>query len=174
ASNPSKNPIPNKYSEHRNDVLANATTTNKGSLCWNTSLRSCSRFWSFTPKHRHEQTQKTKACFNCLDQNHTVAECPSNSQYRLCQEKYHTLLQVGAKTTIFQSKVDKATSSSEILSATENIKYVAMINLTNNIMLLAIARVRPIFDSDRPISVHVLLESGESPESSEHVTQQLL
>lgn len=56
------------------------------------TVSRCTTFKGLSLKERRDLVARTRGCYNCLRQGHTVRNCPSSFTCRVCSSQHHTLL----------------------------------------------------------------------------------
>ncbi|XP_073820625.1 uncharacterized protein [Musca autumnalis] len=67
-------------------------------------LRFCEKFLKYPLEKRHRVVISHGHCTRCLARSHLAKDCRSKSSCRICNDKHHTLLHDGPKTTRTQTE----------------------------------------------------------------------
>uniref|UniRef100_A0A914Y218 Integrase catalytic domain-containing protein n=1 Tax=Panagrolaimus superbus TaxID=310955 RepID=A0A914Y218_9BILA len=77
--------------QHPMHTTYNQTKPKRCYLCSGSHFTSeCTQY--STPQQRKEAAQKLKACFNCLQKDHSIKDCRSQKTCIICHQRHHTAL----------------------------------------------------------------------------------
>lgn len=87
------NPKSNNQNSNRN-IAHHSNSQSNCKLCSssNHALYKCPKFISFPVPERVKAIKRSRCCFNCLQENHSVSQCPSNQTCKTCNGKHHTMI----------------------------------------------------------------------------------
>ncbi|XP_071576355.1 uncharacterized protein [Temnothorax nylanderi] len=169
-----------RYNVNANNAATSDQAQQRCEVCTQShSIYKCSQFIGKSPTQRLELAKKLKLCFNCLGSKHSIQDCLSKFNCRVCQKRHHSLLHLDSASSLCGNAVlaeDAAAASAINQSDTPSAIAMSAVALsaTPPAVLLATAKVIVRSPAGRSTTIRALIDQGsEVTFITENVAQTL-